>query len=66
MQLTKFSTFKTIHTPGENLSVPDMLSRPFTKTELQINQLKNKQIPSQIDFAILQNYTPTRTLLDQT
>ena len=29
-----------------------MLSRSFTKTELQINQLKHKQLPPQIDFAI--------------
>ena len=29
----------------------------FTKAELQINQLKHKQLPPQIDFAILQNDT---------
>ena len=34
-----------------------MLSRSFTKTELQLNQLKHKQIPPQIDFAILQDNT---------
>ena len=34
-----------------------MLSRSFTKAELQLNQLKNKQLPPQIDFAILQNKT---------
>ena len=32
-----------------------MLCRSFTKAELQINQLKHKQLPPQIDFAILQN-----------
>ena len=32
-----------------------MLSRSFTKTELQLKQLKHKQLPPQIDFAILQN-----------
>ena len=34
-----------------------MLSRFFTKAELQLNQLKHKQLPSQIDFALLQNGT---------
>ena len=34
-----------------------MLSRSFTKAELQINQLKHKQPPPQIDFALLQNGT---------
>ena len=34
-----------------------MLSRSFTKAELQINQLKHKQLPQEIDFAILQNDT---------
>ena len=34
-----------------------MLSRIFTKTELQINQLKDKQLPPQIDFAVLQDNT---------
>ena len=57
MQLTKFSKLKIIHTPGKNLSVADMLSRSFTKAELQPNQLKNKQLPPQVDFALLQNGT---------
>ena len=57
MQLTKFSKLKIIHTPGKNLSVADMLSRSFTKAELQINQLKHKQLPPQIDFALLQDNT---------
>ena len=34
-----------------------MLSRSFTKAELQINQLKHKQLPPQTDFAILQEDT---------
>ena len=34
-----------------------MLGRSFTKTELQLNQLKHKQLPPQIDFALLQNGT---------
>ena len=54
MQLTKFSKF---HTPGKNLYVADMFSRSFTIAELQINQLRHKQLPPQIDFAILQNNT---------
>ena len=57
MQLTKFSKLKIIHTPGKNLSVADMLGRSFTKDELQLNQLKHKPLPPQIDFALLQNGT---------
>ena len=57
MQLNKFSKLKIIHTPGKNFSVADMLSRFFTKAELQPNQLKHKQLPPQIDFAPLQNDT---------
>ena len=57
MQLTKFSKLKIIHTPGKNLSVADMLSRSFTKAELQLNQLKHKHFPPQIDFALLQDNT---------
>ena len=57
MQLTKFSKLTIIHTPGKNLSVADMLSRSFTKAELQLNQLKHKQLSPQIDFALLQNGT---------
>ena len=34
-----------------------MLSRSFTKAELKLNQLKHKQLPPQIDFALLQNGT---------
>ena len=57
MQLTKFSKLKIFHTPGKNLSVADILSRSFTKAELQINQLKHQQLPPQIDFALLQDNT---------
>ena len=57
MQLTKFSKLKKIHTPGKYLSVADMVSRSFTKAELQLNQLKHKQLPPQFDFALLQNGT---------
>ena len=57
MQLTKLSKLKINHTPGKNLSVADMLSRSFTKAELQINILKHKQLPPQIVFAIIQNNT---------
>ena len=47
------------HTPDKTLSVADTLSRSPTKTELQLNQLKLKQLPQQVDFAILQNNTLT-------
>ena len=57
MQLTNFSKLKIIHIPGKNLSVADMLSRSFTKAELQLNQQKHKQLPPQIEFALLQNDT---------
>ena len=30
-----------------------MLNRSFTEAELQLNQLKHKQLPPQIDFDIL-------------
>ena len=53
LQLTMFSKLKIIHAPGKNLSVADMLSRSFTKAELKIKQLKHKQLPPQMDFAIL-------------
>ena len=36
MQLMKFSKLKIFHTPGKNLSVAEMLSRSFTKAELQL------------------------------
>ena len=66
MQLTKFSKLKIFHTPGKNLSVADMLSRSFTKAELQLNQLKHKQLPPRIDFALLQDNTlkPVHYLLN--
>ena len=57
MQLTKFSKLKIIPTPGKKLSVADMLSRSFTKPELQINQLNYTQPQSQIELAILQHKT---------
>ena len=57
MQLTKFSKLYVIHTPGKNLSVADLLSRSFTKEELQINQLKHKHLLPHFDFTILHNNT---------
>ena len=59
MQLTKFSKLKNNHTPGKSVSIADMLSRSFTKTELQLKQLKHKQQPHQIDSAVLQNNSLT-------
>ena len=55
MQLTKFSNLKIIHTPGKNLTVADMLSRTFTKEQLQLHQLRHKQLPPQIDFSIMKD-----------
>ena len=55
MQLTKFSKLKIIHTPGKNLTVVDMLSRTLTKEQLQIHQLRHKQLPPQIDFSIMKD-----------
>ena len=55
MQLTKFSKLKIIHTPGKNLTVADMLSRTFTREQLQIHQLRHKQLPPQINFSILKD-----------
>ena len=55
MQLTKYSKLKMFHTPGKKISVANKLSRSFTRIELQINQLKHKHLPPQIDFAVLQN-----------
>ena len=51
MHLTIFSILKIFDT---HFSFVDMLSRFFTKTELQ---LKHKQLPTQIDLAILQDHT---------
>ena len=55
MQLTKFSKLKIIHTPGKYLTVADMLSRTFTKEQLQVHQLRHKQLPPQIDFSIMKD-----------
>ena len=55
MQLTKVSKLKIIHTPGKNLTVADVLSGTFTKEQLQINELRHKQLPPQIDFSIMKD-----------
>ena len=55
MQLTKFSKLKIFHTPGKSLTVADMLSRTFTKEQLQVHQLLHKQLPPQIDFSIMKD-----------
>ena len=57
MQLTKFSKLKIIHFSRKNLSVAEMLSRSSTEAELQINQLKHKQLPLQYGSAVLQDST---------
>ena len=53
MPLTKFSKLKIIDTPGKNSTVADMLSRTFTKEQLQKHQLRHKQLPPQIDFSVM-------------
>ena len=67
MQLPKFSKLKIIHTPRKNLTVADMLSqkRTFTKEQLQVHQLRHKQLPPQIDFSII-SPTQTSTLFSKT
>ena len=55
MQLTNLSKLKIIHTPGKNLTVADMLSRTFTKEQLQVHQLRHKQLPPQIDISIMKD-----------
>ena len=55
MQLTKVSKFKIIHTPGKQLTEADMLSRTFTKEQLQLHQLPHKQLPPQIDFSVMKD-----------
>ena len=55
MQLTKFSKLKIIHTPGKNLTVADMLPRIFTKEQLQVHQLRHKQLQPQIHFSIMKD-----------
>ena len=47
MQLSNYSKLKIIHTPGKNLTVADMLSRTFTKEQLQVHTLRHKQLPPQ-------------------
>ena len=51
-----FKNSKSVHTLGQNRSVFDMLSRSFTKADLQLIQLKHKQLRKNIDFAFLQNF----------
>ena len=55
MQLTKYSKLKIIHTPGKNSTVADMLSRTFTKEQLQIHQLLHKQLPPQVHFSFMKD-----------
>ena len=55
MQLTKFFKLNLIHTPGKNLTVADMFSRTFTEEQLQLHQLRHKQLPPQIDFTIMKD-----------
>ena len=58
MQLTKFQKLRIIYTKGKHLSVADMLSRSYAKGELQIHQLKHKQLSPQIEFAVMNEANP--------
>ena len=69
MQLTKFSKLNIIHTPGRNLTLADMFLRTFTKEQLQIHQLRHKQLPPQVNFSIMKDErrsTQTCTLFSET
>ena len=68
MQLTKFSKLKIIHTSGKNLTEADMLSRTFTKEQLQKHQLRHEQLPPQIDFSIMKDnqLKPVHSLFSET
>ena len=39
----------------KKLTVADMLSRTFTKAQLQLHQLRHKQLPLQNDFSIMKD-----------
>ena len=55
MQLTKFSKLKIIHAPGKKINCSRQTSRTFTKEQLQLHQLRHKQLPPQIDFSIMKD-----------
>ena len=55
MHFTKFQKLRILYTKRKNLSVADMLSRFCTQKELELNQLKQKQLPPQIHFATLKH-----------
>ena len=53
MQLTKFYKLRIICTNGKNPSVADMLGCFLNRKELQINQLKHKQLLRRIHSGTL-------------
>ena len=53
MQLNKFQKFPIIYTKGKNFSLPEMLNRPSTRKEQQLNQVNHKQLPPQLHFVTL-------------
>ena len=42
-------------TSGKHLTAADMLLRTFTKKQLQVHQLRHKQVPPQINFSIMKD-----------
>ena len=55
MQLTKCSILETFHKHGKPVSIADMLSRSFIKTELQTSQINIELLLPLTDFANLQS-----------
>ena len=53
IQRTNFQKFRIIYIEGKNHSAADMSSRFHTQKELQLDQLKNKYLPPQVQFATL-------------
>ena len=50
---TKFRKCRIIYTKWKNLPVANLLSRYFSQNELQLNQIKHKQLPMPTRFATL-------------
>ena len=55
MQLTKFSKLKIIQTPGTKLDCSRYAFKNFYKKQLQVHQLRHKQLPPQIDFSTMKD-----------
>ena len=51
----RFQNSKLFTPLEKNLTVADMLPRTFTKKQLQIHQVRHKQLPPQINFSIMKD-----------